>query len=277
MAERRTLGGRAEAGRKRQRAEPETRDRRRVAAQWLQGELAFRRADQGRRDERRARERSQRAGAVRPELGAHVDDGVVERAAEEAEERVVGEHHRRRIEARDADHDARERGRDAERDAPEPATRAAASLFGDDGSPEAAEQRAGAGGEREEGGPAPEVANADPQPVQERRQERGAGEQRADGQRSPDRRERRDAALRGQLERGRDGRRARDDETARERLLVSRAAEERQKADGREDHEDGERRDVPRPQGETSPLHLSKETTVTCPDPRRRLAGPPVG
>ena len=40
--------------------------------------------------------------AVRPELVPHVDDRVVERAAEVPEERVVGEDHRRDVEARDA-------------------------------------------------------------------------------------------------------------------------------------------------------------------------------
>ena len=121
-------------------------------------------------DEHRAGERRRRTGAVGPELGADVDDRVVERAAEVPEEGVVPEDHRRAVEPGDADHDAPERGgeREAGRRRGRRQLRAPASL-GDHACPRPAEERAEARREHEEERAAPEIADPHAEPMDERR------------------------------------------------------------------------------------------------------------
>ncbi len=199
---------------------------------------AGRRSPEHRGDEREADEGRERAGAIGPQLGADVHDRVVERPAEESDERIVREDHRRAPEAEDAHHDSGEGRREPEEHAKKPPPSSPARDFGGDGAPRSPHEGARSGGEPEEDGGAPEVADAHPKTVQERGGERDGGEPGAvrdppadarDGGGAFDGRERE-----GGGDRGRGG----DDEAARERLLVAGPPEEREKPDRRQDRED---------------------------------------
>src|SRR6185312_11406075 len=188
-----------------------------------------------RRDQERARDDGDRAGAIPEQRRSRVYDGVVERSAEVTDERIEREDHGRRIEAPHADRRAAERPDQRERDRDRAPAFARARELAREGAPRAADERADAGPEQKSAEPAPQIADAGAETVEQTDADRDARQERSTPEAAEHRRHRLTFAARG---RDRDGRPHRGDaghdEPRGERIFVPEPAEQRDEADPRE-------------------------------------------